>query len=192
MILLGVLFFITFQFLYGRVYAGYSSIIFFSFLYLVAGYIKLFDVPKCLKKHIYLIFIGIWLILVLFATFYNIVAGEFKLTSSAYDGPMFFLSVAAFILVLQKSLDNKWGLFIARIAPYTFGVYLIHENQFVRDFLWEYVIPEHYNYPIILHCAVSCIVVFTICILIDYIRKGLFKIIKINNFVEILSSKMPH
>lgn len=76
------------------------------------------------------------------------------------------------------------------ISPYTFGVYLIHTNDFVNDRIWK-LLPDIYGYPVIVHCILFCLLLFFLCIMIDFIREKLFKLLRIDNMLSNVSSKLP-
>lgn len=72
--------------------------------------------------------------------------------------------------------EGKGIRFLCRIAPYTFGVYLIHENIAIRNlwpywFLVEKVQGSLLFIPYML-LVIAC--VFAVCMLIDRIRKAVF------------------
>lgn len=195
-IMLAILFFMCFQFLYGRVYAGFTSVLWFSFVFLVAGYFRLFGVPSLWEKYKIFVFVFIWIVIFLFGTLINIIrGGDFELVSSAYDGPMIFLSSSLFVLFLQNNArtvsNGKTKQILSRIAQYTFGVYLIHENHYIHAFLWKEVIPAEYNGLMFFYCILTCLLIFCICIIIDYIRMILFKLIRVNTLFDIVSKKLP-
>lgn len=193
LIVLAVLFVVTFQFLYGEIYGGFKSIIFFGYLFLIAGYIRLHGIPKWVLNHKYLYFFILWLIILIFATGINLIRGgwgSFQLISSSYDGPLLFLSLIIFIIFVTANNDCRAFGWLSKLAPYTFGIYLIHTNDFVNDRIWN-VIPRTFNYPIFFHCVFFCIILFLICVLIDYIRERLFKALKIDNLLKIIGDKIP-
>lgn len=76
--------------------------------------------------------------------------------------------------VYRKAYTNK---FINHIGCCTFGVYLFHDNPFIRKLLWLEWIPNYKFYNSIylpIRMILSSILVFIICILIDYIRQKFF------------------
>ncbi|BDZ30490.1 hypothetical protein MH1LPH_09560 [Lactiplantibacillus brownii] len=49
-------------------------------------------------------------------------------------------SISIFIWVMNITpFSNK---FINRVSALTFGVYLIHDNEFIRPLLWQHLVPE--------------------------------------------------
>ena len=77
-------------------------------------------------------------------------------------------------------INIKEGLFadlVCKIAPYTLGVYLLHEHIYVRN-LWPkwFGAGECENVGIFLLKAVGTVViVFIIGIVVDYLRSLVFK-----------------
>ena len=63
---------------------------------------------------------------------------------------------------------------ILRVSPFVLGVYLIHDNSFVREILWEYLVfwvDSSWIIPILLFYS-SVILFFSL--IIDYLRKYMF------------------
>lgn len=103
---------------------------------------------------------------------------------------IFPLITAMFIFSIFLSIDIKNGL-INKIAKYTMGVYLIHDNTNVR----EKIIIKRLNmlsiyqskYFLISTLSIS-LIIFVVCIIIDYlisliIEKTIFKNKKINDVI---------
>jgi len=192
-IVLVVLFIVTFQFLYGKIYGGFKSIIFFGFLFLIAGYIRLHGIPRWIYNHKYLCFVLIWLMMLFFSTGINLIRGgrgNFQLISSSYDGPLLFLSLIIFIIFISPNKECRALEWLSKLAPYTFGVYLVHTNKFVNDWIWGFI-PLSFNYPIILHCLLSCTILFVVCVLIDYMRDKIFKVLRIDYLLKNISARIP-
>lgn len=189
-IVLCILFILNFQYLFGTVYAGHRTIMFFGFLFLLSGYMRLYGIPKWILHWRVYLFILIWGLLFLFATTINIWKGRIELIGTSYDGPVFFLSLIVFILFLCAKSDDIFSIRISKIAPYTFGVYLIHTNVFVNERVWN-LLPERFDYPIILHCLMFSGLLFIICIFIDIVRKQLFGIISIDKIFKRVADKLP-
>lgn len=193
-ILLVLLFVLSFEYLYGRVYAGLRSILFFSFLFFVAGYVKLYGVPQKWKENKGVIVLLIWFVLFGIATLTNIVfcpKEQFLLRSSSNDSMILFLSVAVFVYFAYTDIRSKLLVALSKISPYVFAVYLIHDNPFFRKDLWTAVIPEQTILPVAFHCIFVALIIFFIGVGIDYIRQQLFKVVGINNLSERLATKLP-
>ena len=174
------------------------SLNWFIFLFFVAGYIKRYDVPSFIKEKVPIIFWGLVICFFVAVTAFNVYKLKvsnipFHLRSSANDGVMFFLSTAVFLFFVGKdNIHNKIASAISNLAPYTLGVYLIHANPYLnRCGFWNYVIPESFNIPIVLHCILSCTLIFLLCIFIDFIRAKIFKVINVDGLVESLTKRLP-
>ena len=193
-ILLALLFVLSFEYLYGRVYAGLRSILFFSFLFLIAGYVKLYGVPHKWKENKGVIVLFIWFVLFGIATLTNIIfcpKERFLLRSSSNDCMILFLSVAVFVYFTYTNISNKPLIMLSKISPFVFGVYLVHDNPIYRKDLWAAVIPEHTVLPIAIYCLLVALIIFFIGVGVDFIRQLLFKVVGINSFGERLASKLP-
>lgn len=85
-------------------------------------------------------------------------------------------SVSLFCLFRKTSI--KHGNIFSRIAPYIFGVYLIHDNIHLRDFIWIKIFKLSINDNlIILHAAIAVICTFVFCLIVDYCRSILFSLL---------------
>ena len=63
---------------------------------------------------------------------------------------------------------------INTISSATFGVYLIHENTYVRPFIWQKVFKNYLFYSkstLFLHAIVCIIITMIICTIIELMRK---------------------
>lgn len=84
------------------------------------------------------------------------------------------IGLAVGLLLIFLNLNIRQSRFINTVASCTFGVYLIHENIFVRPFLWKKVL-KNFTYVdspyLFLHMIISVICVYIICTVIEYLRK---------------------
>lgn len=192
--LLLVLFVISSSLLYGNVYAGGFSILWLSFIFLFAGYIKIYGIHPSIRNNASKLFWGLLLLFIISVSILNFLKNgyNFKLMSQAIDGSVFFLSALCFI-IFEKWTPRESRLMhlISKLSPYLLGVYLIHDNRHLRDIIWNHCITTNLYIPIILQCILTCAIIFIICICIDYIRYHIFKIAKIDKFSEFVASKLP-
>ena len=87
-------------------------------------------------------------------------------------------SVSCFYAFMQW--DPKEGRavrFLCKIAPYTFGVYLIHENVVIRDLWtgWFGVEKVKDSLLFVPYMILVIVCLFAVCMAIDYIRACIFK-----------------
>ncbi|WP_415338254.1 hypothetical protein [Clostridium perfringens] len=90
--------------------------------------------------------------------------------------PIAICSISLFLVF--KNLRVKSNKFINTISATTFGIYLIHDNTYVRPFLWNNILKnsEYLNSNfLVIHAIVSITIVFIICSIIDYLRKKLIE-----------------
>ena len=76
-----------------------------------------------------------------------------------------------------KCKEGKITRFLCRIAPYTFGVYLIHENVAIRNEWtdWFYVSGVYESLWFIPYMIFVIVCVFAVCMLIDFVRAEIFR-----------------
>ena len=100
-----------------------------------------------------------------------------------YNNPIVVIqSIAYFIffgtITIKNNIINK---IIKNIAPLTLGVYLIHFNAYVREYLYKwlglYKVDYTYTKEIIIIVAIYVVIIFIACIIIEKIRQVLIKII---------------
>jgi len=79
-----------------------------------------------------------------------------------------------------------------KIAPYTFGVYLIHDNYYIRNYLWsKFDWNSSLNSEFFLaYMLATTITIFCVCVLIDYGRNLLFRVLRIAELQDVVCKKM--
>lgn len=176
---------------------GGYSIIWFVFLYLVAGYIRIHvdieQIKKDRKKYLYnyIILSIITTIIIQIAqkvvTVLNIQYPSDKFWN--YNMPLVFISsVCLFLYCVNIEINGlKIKRLILNIAPLTFAVYIIHEQPVFSRILYKKILHTDicYHNPYGIFCVIiSVLIVFMICISIEYIRVKMLKTIKeyVNNY----------
>jgi len=156
----------------------YSDFGFFVFLYLVAGYIKRY--PRFFSNNGRNIIISLasLLISICAASVFNILGlknaaymeyAEFLVPGNRL--PIFFCSVFTFCLFLN--IRPRQNRIINEIAKTTFGIYLIHDNRFLRPIIWQGIFRNNaYSESpyLAIHATVAVSIVFVVCSSIDYLR----------------------
>jgi hypothetical protein len=167
----------------------------FCVLYMVAAYIRLY-VPERVKYQKFMfsafIFFSLCICGEKFLAHYitPYIFGTVRLTSLFYSYNSIISFLAAVTLfqtfrginIKSKKLNNL----VFFVAPLTFAVYLIHEQDLLRPVLWEFLNPgktanEPYMIGYVLLCAVG---IFVICCIIEFIRQFLFDKLKINYLIN--------
>ena len=176
---------------------GYS-LIWFVCLFMIGAFIRLHGnkIPSYNYLKLYIITGGF--------VFIYFVIRQFIKTGFSFEGFKYedlhynsFPAILAFLLFTwfkcKNIQNNNFTSFLVKIAPYTFGVYLIHNNRFVSNHLWN-AIPNniHNSYYTIFAAIAICVTIFIICIIIDYVRDKLFRISGTHNFILLLSNQFDN
>ena len=89
--------------------------------------------------------------------------------------PMLLIAVLLFIGV--QNIDIPYNKIINTVSSATFGVYLIHENRWVRSFLWQtfyYKEGLQESLYLIPYSLFVIGVVYAVCTVIELLRRRLF------------------
>ena len=95
-------------------------------------------------------------------------------------------------------MQLKYNKYIAKlisfIGPLTFGIYLIHENQFIRDiFIKTLFIKDSINLScrsVVKLALIRASKIFVICFMIDYVRHLLFCLLRIRKLCIIIEKSI--
>lgn len=170
---------------FGGVANGYSFL-WFCVLYVVTAYVRLY-IPKDRfgwKKPL-LCYLACVLVTAgeRFAAYYitPYIFGRIVLPNLFYSyisTPLVLASFSLFLFFRAVNVRNNVVSKIIRVvSPLAFGVYLIHENRFVRPLLWNYLNPARFAelpmaIPIVIICTIA---IFFICCIIEWLRRQLFR-----------------
>ncbi|WP_252230183.1 acyltransferase [Clostridium sp. ZBS15] len=140
----------------------------FIFLYLIGGYIRKYydkNISKYKFLFSYIIFSGL-------TFYYNLLINDIKNTV-AYDYDSIFIFGATISLTMFfKSVKLKSGI-INSISPMVFGIYLIHDHEYVRKFIYTQIFNtnKYYTSNLLLINAIKTIgCIFVVCLIIEFIR----------------------
>ena len=86
-------------------------------------------------------------------------------------------AVSTFIYFIDVEFKSK---LINFISPSVLGIYLIHENDLLKKYIWTGILPNvnYMNFPYI-HALIKIFCIFIVCLIIDLIKR--FTISKIFN-----------
>ncbi len=179
---------------------GYSPLWLLS-LYVIGTYIKKYDFLHSTKKRWFLLgYITMMLLtwfsipaLTLFGNSQSIV----KISPSTfitYVSPtVLIMSVCLLLFFSRVRVVNKLQGVIKYIAPLSFGVYLIHEQPFVRDIFisnrFSFLSEQHW---LVLTCGIllSAVAIYIVCTVIEWLRIQFFKLLRVNNLSMFLGGKL--
>lgn len=160
----------------------------FICLFVIAAYLRLYGIPFLNSKKkaltIYLVsVIGIWGISVVCAVLTRNGLPFAYMMDMAYCYNHLLVLAASVALfsafTYVKVPQGKFSEVVCRIAPYTLGVYLLHENLAIRT-KWQFFAGiEHVRDggEIFPHMVVTVIAVFAAGVLVDFVRDCIFKTI---------------
>lgn len=157
----------------------FTNLGWFLFLYSLAGYYRIHQQEITLKcSTCFIIAIGMYFLTFLSAVVFDLLGRQWEIFSSHatyFYGmeklPILIISVA-FLMAFSK-LNVKNNHITNAVASTTFGIYLIHDSNYVRPFLWIDLFKnaEYQNSTALcLHCLTVLLVVFVGCSVIDYVR----------------------
>lgn len=154
--------------------------------YLIGAYIRTeikFDEIHLSKKLLAFLFCGAWILYVPLGYVYYSGYSNNKIYSMIFEGIVFnggiVIICATTIFLLFNLIKPFENLVINMIAKSTFGVYLLHDNMY-RSYLWHNIFEisikfQNNLFPVI---AVGIVLlIFFICVCIDYLREKLFELI---------------
>ncbi len=162
-----------------------NSVWSFVYLFFIAGFIR-FHLKRFSMGRLLMTVVGLILLTMASEMILGKRDGASHLFWFNYNGILLFLSVAVFILIRQLQIPETWiWNLMVNVAPYTFGVYLIHDHLLVRDWLWKTLSMTSYanQWTYALIVIAVCLSIFTVCLLIDSVRKKLFTIFRIDNIL---------
>lgn len=162
-----------------------NSVWSFAYLFMIAGFIR-HHLQKISKAKL-LTAIVLVTILTMACEFYFGYHHEFvTLYWFNYNGLPFILSVLVFVLVRQIRVPELgfWNVLV-KLAPYSFGVYLIHDQLMVREWLWSSIpltsFCDQLVYPLVV--LGLCVLIFISCAFVDAFRKILFAWLGIDKLI---------
>lgn len=97
-----------------------------------------------------------------------------------FSVPAVFCAISWFAYFCSIEFSSR---FISYISSTVFGIYLIHENDYVRVWIWQMFSPNvnYVNSPYI-HFLFKIVAIFSVCFVIESIRK--MTVARIDNLVE--------
>lgn len=179
---------------------GYTTI-WLMVLYLLGGYIRKYGVLENVRN--------VWLIIAYFVIAFMVLLSRLMIciTTNRFLGEIKYeemwtsyisitiLAESVCLLLLFKRIhfSKFFTKVIAFLSPLAFSVYLIHDNPIVREYLIadRFISIAGLN-PLLMVLAIfgSVLAIFIICIIIDYFRYLLFKVIKVKQRLNSLENRI--
>ena len=158
----------------------------FLFLFLVAAYIRLYGVPKLeRKRNAAILYVGMSLGIFMLTVVSGILAEVLPPFAYYMDMPdtynhilCLLSSIGLFMLFKDmKPWEGKAAEVIRHLAPYTFGVYLLHEHILVRYrwMHWLGVDTVWGSWKFIPHMIGCVVIVYAAGTVVDWVRMWIFR-----------------
>ena len=159
---------------------GYSQTGWFIYLYLVGAYLRLYPLPiflKDVRTQIKIFFTSVTLTF-LSVLMFDVAEVKYAVFSQNathfYSMNSIFMIIAAVSLFLIfKAVKINYSKNVNNVALTMFGVYLIHDNPLVKNFIWNSLFhnAEYTNAPNLWAHALWVIpIVLMSCAVIDWVR----------------------
>lgn len=163
-----------------------NDALWFICLFLVAAYIRLYGIGF-LEKRVWaaVFYLGCCILTIVENMVFYIIFEKTGELEHLFGSPhhynhilVFLASVGLFMFFKNTTIKDGWfAKIVCKIAPYTLGVYLLHEQIYVR-YLWpNWLGADKVNGPLslVLSAVAAVLVVFVVGIIVDYLRSLLFK-----------------
>lgn len=154
----------------------------FVFLYFIGRYINIYKWN--IKQYNSTKWLQLYIITSLIFIIFRYICSKLEISNYinviAYNNPIVIMeSICIFMCFkMLKIKDNNVINFIAKSA---FSVYLIHDHPIVRDCITNFISKMKFN-NIFTSLMLLSFLIFIICLVIDFIRRFIFKILKIYNY----------
>lgn len=166
--------------------------------YSVGAMVRLNESPEKLGKAKFVL-LGSGLILIAATVILGFISLKipvaFKALSYLYErnSPIFVLLTWAILVVFTQSfkgIPHSVGRIINTIAGTTFGIYLIHDNNYVRDWVWSSVFNNSgvSGIGLLGHMFLSVSIVFAVCAIIELLRKNTIEKLFMIGFDKVVSN----
>ena len=167
-----------------RVENGYSYVWFFV-LYFTAAYLSIYQV-RMSSAPCLLLYVVFSLLSVLTRIFGSGVETRLGLeglinTLGGYQSPFVFFASICFFLLFQnvKIRSDRPKKIILALAPLSFGVYLLHDSDFIREFLWKTISLPRFGslLPSLAYLAASIVCITCAAYLVDSLYQRFYRLV---------------
>lgn len=175
---------ICFQPLLGWLLMDKQQILLFIYLFMIGGYIRKYADRALSMRQAMLAFVVTIAVMFAYTLYKNERTGcsLFVVHAMSYYGLVLPLSVAIFYIAKAWRIENgKIRKVILFLAPLSFAVYIIHTQSIVHNWLWAEsadLLSRSNECVLPLLCIAITVGVFVVCVLVDYVRVSLYRLIK--------------
>lgn len=175
---------ICFQPLLGWLLMDKLQILLFIYLFMIGGYIRMYADRALSMRQAVLAFVVTFAVMFAYTLYKNERTGcsLFVVHAMSYYGLVLPLSVAIFYIAKAWRIENgKIRKVILFLAPLSFAVYIIQTQSIVHNWLWSEsadLLSRSNECVLPLLCIAISVAVFAVCVLVDYVRVSLYRLIK--------------
>ncbi len=182
----------------------------FVYMYLIGGYLRKYPIKesyifKILSKNLYRLILTIIFVLCFMINYMNtktlgmlsssntvlgLINSNYSNIYNVYSNPFVIIQTISFFLLFE-SLVFKSKL-VNKISSLVLGVYFIHENGFVRSYLYKWLKIDDgiiTSYKFILYVFLMVFLIFICSLIIEFIRQIIFKFIKSRKISKKIENK---
>lgn len=174
-------FYIFLPFLRMQTFMKEAPILLFVLVYAIGGYLRLYFMKKItltyhkqyIRNTVFILTMILSSILMLEITAI-FVHKNILVTKATYISHLFDIPLAIMIFLSFATMKPFFNKYVNIVAGTVLGVYLLHENMFLRRIIWDYIFPNvdyiTSNWYILFY-AIKVVAIFVICSGIDLLRK---------------------
>ena len=152
---------------------GYG-IISFILIYSISAYIKIHIDTSRDNRYLSKWFISSFIVFILSLISFKLINGS---NAWGYNN-IFNIMSAMYLFLYFKNINIKSNI-VNYLATYCFAIYIIHINPSISSIIYEDIFKFKlytHNKFILLYVFISCLIIFILCVFIDFIRRNLFRI----------------
>lgn len=182
-----------------KLFNGYSPF-WLIYCYMLGCYLRLYDINidklKCIK-YVILLFCCTFIMNSIIRNigmviFNKIILGDWFIN---YISPFtLIMSLLMVLLFTNVNINNDMlKKMVIYLSNASFSVYIIHGHRLIFEYVWSgfFKFLLNYNFVIILFTVpIITFVVYSMCCIIDLFRKLVFKLCRIDTFINFVGSKI--
>lgn len=161
---------------------GGYSLYWFTLLYILAAYIRKY--PVSIKRRSYAL---VWILVLLLQIFAYPLCHALHLDFIAarffdlnYNSIWILINSICCFMIFKDLQVKRGARLIKFLAPLTFGIYLIHINSGIVDWLFQDLLPikdcvDQTGWVVFLYILSFTVLVFTVCALLEKLRMTLYE-----------------
>lgn len=177
-----------------RIEWGYSPF-WLIYLYMVGSYIKMYDLKISNKKSIIVLISCMSLNTLIMLLTKNLLKSSsiFYNICNNFNSPLLVISsIEIFNLFTKLRVNNN---IFSRLGKYSLAVIILHGHRLIYDWVingnMKFIKP--FNFVIeLLFLFGGAFLIYMVCVLIEFIKRKIFKLIKIDSLIDFIGQKLDN